>query len=130
MRGGFVRSKIMFFRTLEIIGGIGTAALGVAIFLRIHSVDVAAGTSSELTTYMLVILMFVAPGVVVLVGSYVQGRYDKQWAFVLVFIGGICNLAFVGGVGRWAFLYIADALGQFLVWTDLVLLIVTVGVAL
>ena|SRR5712691_2781742 len=129
MRTGLKRSSIVFSRALELIGGIATAVLGVAIFLRIHSIGVAAGTSSDFRSNMFVILMFIAPALVVLVGSYLQGRYDKQWAFVLVFIGGIYNLSFLAGAGRFIFGYIGDSRGQFAVWTDLVILIVTLALA-
>src|SRR5436190_10322108 len=99
MRSGMARLKA-FFRTVEIIGGTATAALGVAIFLRIESVSVAAVTTADFASYMRVILMFVAPGVVVFVGSYLQAKQKKQWAFVLVLIAGVYNLSFVGLVGR------------------------------
>lgn len=126
MKGQFIRLSIRFLRTLELIGGIATALLGVAIFLRIRGIDVAAGTSPEFRTYILLILMFIAPSVVISVGSYLQGRYEKHWAFVLVFIGGICNLYFLG-LARFAFLYIGDRAGQFVVWTALLTSTMTLG---
>ena len=73
--------------------------------------------------------MLVFPGLVVLIGSYLQAWRGKPLAFVLVFIGGICNLIFVGVNAQFVFLYVQDKSGQLLVWADLIVVILTLGAA-
>lgn len=103
---------------------------GVAIFLRILSIDVAAGTSWEVSSYFLAIVMFVVPAVVFFVGSYVQVVSSKRWAVGLVLIGGVFGLILVGANAGFAFLYIGDKWGQLAVLADLAVIMITIGLAI
>ena len=89
---GFTKSRIALLRPLEVIGGVSTAVLGLIIFVQILMLDGKDSATREttgLSTYALVILMFVFPGVVVFIGSYLQTSRRKRWAVVLVLIGGV-----------------------------------------
>ena len=127
---GFIESRIRFLRPVELLGGIGSVLLGVAILLRILSIDLAAGTSWEPSSYFLAVLMFVVPAVLFFVGSYVQVVSGKRWALGLVLIGGVFGLIFVGANAGFGFLYIGDKRGQLAVLADLGVIMITIGAAI
>ncbi len=130
---GFIRSRIGLLRPLELIGGVSSAVLGLIILVRILMLDgkqSATGETTRLSTYALVILMLVFPGFVVLIGSYLQASRRKRWAVVLVLIGGVFGVIFVGGNAGFLFIYIGDKRGQLSVLADLAVILITMGIAI
>jgi hypothetical protein len=116
-------------RVIEITGGIATALLGLYIYLYMALKDASLGTSVEHTTDVLGILMLVVPGILVAMGSYLHVVLRRNWALALVFVGGVCNLIFVGLNAGFAFAYGRDLWGQWAVLVDLVVVIFTLATA-
>ncbi len=74
--------------------------------------------------------MLVFPGVVVFIGSYLQASRRKRWAVVLVLVGGVFGVIFVGGNAGFLFIYIGDKRDQLLVLADLAAILITMGIAI
>jgi len=83
-----------------LLGGIIVLFFGYGIWLDAWLQDVSLGPTIERTnegsTNAIILLMFVLPGLLVALGSYLQTIYYKTWALVLVGIGGIAAATFVG----------------------------------
>ena len=75
------------------------------------------------------ILLIVAPGGFVLVGSLLQAVYRKVWPATLVFIGSAMALWFIGFGAQFLFGYVGDKFGRALTWIDLILLLITVAMS-
>lgn len=74
-----------------------------------------------------VFLMFILPGFLVAAGSYLQTRRRKEWAAVIVLIGAILNVWFVGvNAGIVFFGLSSDMLGRSLILIDFAFVLMTV----
>ena len=82
-------------RIIELIAGICMALSGIAIWLHILGTYMAKGSEFTLADVQ-VFLMFVAPGLLLAFGCFLQTRRRKEWAVLIVFIGAILNLWFTG----------------------------------
>lgn len=116
-------------KALELTGGIGVAVLGLFIFLRIAIKDASLDASIKLTDHLVVFMMLAVPGLCVLVGSYVHSLHRKQWAAAMVVIGGAVVLFVMGINARLAFILAGDIWGQYTIYVDLILVIITIGTA-
>jgi ABC-type Fe3+ transport system permease subunit len=87
-------------------------------------------TKVELSTHLFVFMILVVPGMFVAVGSYLQTVHRKPWAVGLVLIGSVAALMFVGINAYIAFGYSGNKWGLRAVFTDLVAVASTLGVAL
>jgi hypothetical protein len=129
MRTVFNKSSKTFLRTLELTGGISVALLGLFIFLRIAIKDASLDATIKLSDQAVVFVMLAVPGLCVLVGSYVHSLHRKHWAAALAVIGGAVTLFVMGINARLAFILSGDIWGQYTIYMDLILVIITIGTA-
>jgi hypothetical protein len=94
------------------------------------SKDPQLRTPIGFSTYVLVFIMMVLPGVVVFVGSYVQTIPRKVWGLVLVFIGDFGSLFLIVLNAGLAYTLVQDQWGQRAVLADFATVIFTMGTAL
>jgi len=113
---------------LEPIGGTVVFFLGLGIWLHIFLSDRSTGAEAS-STDLLVSLMLVFPGLLVVVGCYLQAFRSTRWPAVLVLLGGIWNLMLFGINVLFAFTYAGDRSGQLAVFADLFLALFTMVVA-
>jgi len=125
-----MKSTILFSRALELIGGGSTALLGLFLFLRIFSEALSLGEPIKPRTDLKVFLILALPGIVVAVGSYFHAIRRKQWAVIVVFIGGIANVALVGLNAGLAYALIQDIWGRIGIFADCAATALTMGLAL
>ena len=132
MRTESIRSSVRFLRTLQLIGGIITTLLGVAIFLRILGMDANAPsrTPPDASGYVLYVLTLVAPGVAVLIGSFLQVASRRRLGMAVVFIGSISGFLFIGWYAGFLFTYAGDKWGQLAVLSALGAIVFTMGLAI
>lgn len=72
--------------------------------------------------------MVALPGIVMATGAYVQAVRVKQWGAILVFIGGVLNVAFVVLNAGLAYALVQDKWGQRAILADFAAVIFTIGV--
>jgi hypothetical protein len=112
-----------------LLGGIIVLFFGYGIWLDAWLQDVSLGPTIERTddgsTNAIIFLMFVLPGLLVALGSYLQTIYYKTWALVLVGIGGVGAATFVGINALFLYAYIGSKWGVGAVITDLVSIALT-----
>jgi hypothetical protein len=129
MRTALNKSSKTLLKALELAGGIGVAMLGLFIFLRIAIKDASLDATIKLTDHIVVFIMLAVPGLCVLVGSYVHSLHRKHWAAALAVIGGAVTLFVMGINARLAFILSGDIWGQYTIYMDLILVIITIGAA-
>lgn len=118
--------RISAVRIIEFIAGICTALSGLAIWLHILITDMANGAEFKLADVE-VFLMFMVPGFLVAFGSYLQTRRRKEWAAVIVLIGALLNVWFVGvNAGIVFFGLSSDVFGRSLILMDFAFVLMTV----
>jgi len=112
-----------------LVGGIIILFIGYGIWLDIWITDISLGTTIERTDdrskTVLILLMFVLPGLTVAIGSYLQTIYYKAWALLLVGIGGVAAATFVGINAFFLYAYIGSKWGVRAVITDLLSIALT-----
>ena len=74
--------------------------------------------------------MFVLPGLMVSIGSYLQTVYYKTWALLLVGIGGVVAATFVGINAFFLYAYVGSKWGVRAVITDLLSIALTFGLGI
>ncbi len=120
-------------RILQLAGGIVVFLLGLGMWLYILLADASVQTVEtelELSTHLFAFMILVVPGLFVAVGSYLQTVHRKPWAVGLVVMGSVGALIFVGINAYFAFGYTGNKWGLRAVFTDLVVVAFTLGVAL
>ena len=75
-------------------------------------------------------IVFVVPGVLVLVGSYLQIARRERWALALVLVGAVSVFPCVGYIAYFMFGYTADTNGLYIVYTDLLVVTFIIGVSI
>jgi hypothetical protein len=113
---------------LEPIGGTAVFFLGLWMWLHIFLFERSPGAATS-STDVFVFSMLVFPGLLVVVGCYLQAFRSTRWPAVLVLLGGIWNMMFVGINALFAFTYAGDKSGQLAVVADLFLALFTMVVA-
>ena len=125
-----VRSTKLLLRALELIAGTGAALIGLFLFARVLSVTLSLGERLEPTSDLRVFLMLV-PGIVIVVGAYIQSVRNRYWGFLIVFVGVLGNFVFIvfnAGLNYYA-VAAQDSWTQFAISTDLFLTTFLLGVA-
>ena len=125
---------LLLTRVAQLICGIVILFFGYGIWLDIWLWDVSLGSTIERTNdsslNALIVLMFVLPGLIVAVGSYLQTIYYKSWALVLVGIGSVSSAAFVGMNAFFLYGYTGSKWGVRAVLTDLCFIALTLPLAI
>ena len=75
-------------------------------------------------------LILAAPGLVVVIGSCIQSIFNKLWALVLVFVGGVLTLFVTVPRAYFFFGYTGNVWGLRVVFADVFLLVVTATTSL
>ena len=96
---------LKFIRLVEVVGAAAILGLGFWIWLHLSLKDFAiyrTAPDADITPtqlILIVLLMFfvwVVPGVIVMIGAYLQTMRSKRWALALVLIGGASVFPCVG----------------------------------
>jgi hypothetical protein len=118
---------ILLTRVLQLIGGVLVLFFGYGIWLHawLWSVSLAIERTDERSTNAIVFLMFVVPGLMVGIGSYLQTIYYKTWALLLVGTGGVAAATFVGINALFLYSYVGSKWGVRAVITDLLSIALT-----
>jgi membrane associated rhomboid family serine protease len=111
---------------VELTAGIATALFGLSIYIFITIKDASIQTVNEPSarSVVLMFLMLVVPGVLMAIGSYVQGLRRKHWGAALVFIGGVLTFYLVIPITWFLFAYTNNAWGKLAVVADVGMLVV------
>jgi hypothetical protein len=112
------------------IDGTIVFVLGLWMWLHVLMTDVANGEKLIDRAALIVFMMWVAPAIIVLVGSYIQSIRRKRWSVVLVLIGCISVLPFVALNAWFTFGYSGDTWGLRAVYADLITVAVTMVVSM
>jgi len=127
---GFMRSSVAFLRLVELVGGIGTALLGLGLSLYLILEDSAHGRPIESWIDLLGPLMLVFPGIIIGAGSYFQSVRNKWWGVALVVLGSACNLFLVTLNASLNYVLLEDKRGQRIVRADFIFAAIAFGTAL
>ena len=127
MRTELAESVMALSRVIELSGGVGTALVGLIIWLHIFIFDMSHGAQFKLREDAPVFLMFVAPGILVAIGSYLQVRRRQGWAVAVILVGALLNIFFQGINARLVFVLSGDIWGQRAVLVDFALVIITIS---
>jgi cytochrome bd-type quinol oxidase subunit 1 len=107
-------------RVFVVIGGVTVLLLAFLMWLQFLLVDLS--TRQADSGYVWFFLLLVGPGIIVVVGALLQIVRRKPWAVLLVLIGGVGNVVFVGLNVHFVFAYTGDKRGLLEVYTDLVVM--------
>jgi hypothetical protein len=116
---------LTYIRLAQLICGCAVFLLGLWMWWRMFLIDHSNGSDA-----VWLMLMIVAPGIFVAVGSFLQAAYRKVWPAALVLLGSAVVLWFIGLGAQFIFGYIGDGFALHAVYADLVLLVVTVAASL
>lgn len=112
-------------RVLVVIGSITVLLLVLTMWSQFLAVSTDAADSS----YDWFFLILVGPGILIVLGAFLQMFYRKPWVFIFILIGGVCNLVFVGLNIHFLFVYMGEKRGLLRVYADLAVMALTLGMA-
>ena len=110
----------------------GTAIFGFGLWMWLYALltDIANGQEVIDRAELIVFMMWVAPAIVVVVGSYIQSIGRKRWPVILVLIGSVGVLPFVALNAWFIFAYTGNTWGLRVVYTDLITVVVTMLISI
>jgi hypothetical protein len=114
-------------RILVVIGGITILLLVLTMWLQFLLVDLSTGQADS--GYVWFFLLLVGPGILIVLGAFLQIVYRKAWVVLFILVGGVCNFVFVGLNVNFVFAYTGDKRGLLEVYTDLIVMALTLGAA-
>jgi hypothetical protein len=117
-------------RVLETVAGAIALGLGLWMWLHIILFDVSHGAKIIDRASLIVFMMLVAPPVVLMTGTFLQTIWGKRWGVILVLLGGVAALPFIALNAYFAFGYTGDAWGLRAVYSDLLVLVITMIVSM
>ena len=129
LNSGMKARLLTCIRLSELICGFAVFLLGLWMWWRMFLMDHSNGKKFESSDVWLMLLI-VAPGIFVGVGSLLQAAYRKVWPAALVLIGSAVALWPIGVGAQFIFGYVGDRFALHLVYADMVLLSIAVGASL
>ncbi|HEX6188390.1 MAG TPA: hypothetical protein VFZ40_09930 [Pyrinomonadaceae bacterium] len=124
-----MKSELAVLRTVEFVGGLGCALLGLVIWAYLLTRDGLPENTIEFRTLSGAFLMVVLPGVGVAIGAYLHAIRKRPWAIILIVVGAAAGFIFVGLNAGFTFVYGLDKWGQIFVLMDLVAVSITLATA-
>ena len=129
-KGRLLRSSNIFLRGLELAVGIATAALGWFLYVYINVQDISGELMVSLWVRALAFLMLCVPGTIVAAGAYIQAVRNREWGFILLFVGVVANLIFVVFNAGLNYAFVEDRWGQIAISADFVTTLFILGIAI
>jgi len=77
------------------IAGIAAAFLGIVIWVLVVIKAASMREPTDPIAYVVLFLLVGMPGIIVVIGTYLQAIRRKPWAVALVFMGGVGILFFI-----------------------------------
>src|SRR5437868_15483580 len=95
----------LLLRVIEMLGAAIVFGFGLWMWLHVILADAAHGARLIDRATLIVFMMWVAPVIVLMVGSYLQSIHRKGWSAILVLIGGVSALPFIALHAWFTFAY-------------------------
>jgi hypothetical protein len=113
-----MKAEVHGWRMLEVISGLMVFLLWVSFWFRVFFIGWSHGNKLDIPT-VVIFLMFVAPGMLVAMGCYLQAVHCKRWAFGVALIGMLGMLVVIGVTAPIVYAYIGDPFGLRLIYSNL-----------